>query len=610
MVLLCALCASLLYAAQPVKKKSNTKQQRKQTSEKKEDPERVYLIHSDELFYDQWRNNNAQVLRGNVHFLHDGAHLYCDSANFFEETNSFEAFGHVYMNQGDTLTLVSDYGFYDGNDQLIQALQNVVLKHHDTTLYTDSLYYDRLWNMGYFQEGGKMIDKGTTLVSDWGEYHSDTKMAIFYYDVTMTDKDFVLTSDSLYYDTNIKLAHIVGPSDIVSGKSHIYSELGYYNTQTKEGRLMNRSTMDNEGRVLVADSIWYNGFTGVSEAFRNMVYTDTVNKNMLTGEYGYYEDFTGYAMATERAVSIDFSQRDSLFMHADTFKVFTFNKETDSVYRVMHAYHKVRAYRTDLQAVCDSLVYNQKDSCMTLYRDPITWNQNQQLLGEVIKVYMKDSVVDRAHVINQAFSIEDLGEKNMFNQVSSKEMFAFFVNGDVYETQAVDNVLVNYFPIDEADSSYIGMVAMETSLMRMFLKNRKLNRIWTPKSEGVVYPVTQIPPSRRYLNGFAWFDYVRPLSKDDIFVWRGKRAGTELKPQKRREAPIQKLPTEEKLQIAEEKALPKEEKSATEKPEEESVEKGEEKPTEEKPTEEKTTEEKPTEEKTTEEPVQSAEKKV
>ena len=571
-VLLCALCASFIYAAQPVKKKGSVKQQRKQKTEAKakEDPKRVYLIHSDELFYDQWRNNNAQVLRGNVHFLHDGAHLYCDSANFFEETNSFEAFGHVRMNQGDMLTLVSEYGFYDGNDQLIQALQNVVLKHHGTTLYTDSLYYDRLWNMGYFQEGGKMVDKGTTLVSDWGEYHSDTTM------------DYVLTSDSLYYDTNIKLAHIVGPSDIVSGKSHIYSELGFYNTQTKEGRLMNRSTMDNEGRVLVADSIWYNGFTGISEAFRNMVYTDTVNKNMLTGEYGYYEDFTGYAMATDKAVSIDFSQRDSLFMHADTFKVFTYNKETDSVYRVMHAYNKVRAYRTDVQAVCDSLVYNQKDSCMTLYKDPITWNQNQQLLGEVIKVYMKDSVMDRAHVINQAFSIEDLGEKNMFNQVSSKEMFAFFTNGNIRETQAVDNVLVNYYPIDESDSTYIGMVAMETSLMRMFLKNRKLERIWTPKSEGVVYPLTQIPPSKRYLSGFAWFDYVRPLSKDDIFVWRGKRAGTELKPQKRREAPLQKLPTGGKLQLADEKAQPKEkEKPAEEKTEEAGKIEIEEKPTEE-----------------------------
>ena len=77
--------------------------------------------------------------------------------------------------------------------------------------------------------------------------------------------------------------------------------------------------------------------------------------------------------------------------------------------------------------------------------------------------------------------------------------------------------------------------------MRMFLKGQKLERIWTPKSDGVVYPMTQIPPQKRYLSGFTWFDYIRPLSKEDIFVWRGKKAGTELKVQKRREAPLQKL---------------------------------------------------------------------
>ncbi len=549
-VLLCALCSSFLYAASQavVTKKKTIQKERKEkkagktVKEKKVvENNRVYLIHSDELFFDRWRNNGAQVLRGKVHFEHDGAHLYCDSANFFEDTNSFEAFGNVRMNQGDTLTLTSDYGYYDGNDQLMQALQNVVLKHGEMTLYTDSLYYDRLWSMGYFQEGGKMVDKTTTLVSDWGEYHSDTRMAIFYYDVTMNDKDFLLTSDSLYYDTNIKQAHIIGPSDIHSGKSHIYSELGFYNTVSKEGILLNRSVLDNEGRLLTGDSIWYNGMTRISEAFRNVVYNDTVNKNILMGHYGYYEDSTGYAMSTDSAMAIDYSQKDSLFMHADTFKVFTINKETDSVYRMMHAYNKVRAYRVDVQAVCDSLVYNQKDSCMTLYRDPITWNKNQQLVGEKIQVFMKDSVLDHAHVINQAFSIEDLMEKDLYNQVSSKEMFAFFENGQIKESRAVDNVLVAYYPIDESDSSYIGMVSMETSEMRMFLEKRKLKRIWTPKSDGVVYPMTQIPPEKRYLPNFMWFDYVRPVSKEDIFVWRGKKAGTEMKPQKRREAPPQRI---------------------------------------------------------------------
>ena len=141
-------------------------------------------------------------------------------------------------------------------------------------------------------------------------------------------------------------------------------------------------------------------------------------------------------MCTDSAMAIDYSQRDSLFMHADTFKIFTYNINTDSVYRKMHAFNKVRAYRTDVQAVCDSLVYNSKDSCMTMYRDPIVWNNNQQLVGEQIQVFMKDSVVDHAHVINQAFSIEQLRDTVSYNQVSSKEMFAYFEDGDIHEAQA------------------------------------------------------------------------------------------------------------------------------------------------------------------------------
>lgn len=539
MMLLCVLFASVLYGAGASPSFPGKSTEKKNEKEQK----RVYLIHADELFYEKWRNNNAQVLRGNVEFEHEGARLLCDSANFFDETNSFEAFGNVRMYQGDTLSLISDYGYYDGNEQLMQALQNVVLTHNETVLYTDSLYFDRLWNMGYFQEWGRMVDKSTTLTSDWGEYHTDSKMAIFYYDVIMNDSNFVLTTDSLYYDTEIKRAHIVGPSNIVSGTSHIYSELGYYYTDKENGILLNRSVIDNEGRKLTGDSIWYDGAKSVSEAFRNVVYNDTVNRNILTGNYGYYDDLTGYALCTDSAMTIDYSQPDSLFMHADTFKVFTHNKETDSVYRVVHGFHHVRAYRTDLQAVCDSLVYDQKDSCMTLYHDPIVWNMNQQLLGEVIKVYSNDSTIDRAHVINQAFSAEDLhdNKKQMYNQVSSNEMFAFFERGDIREGRAVGNVLVVYYPVDESDSSYIGMVSMETSEMRMFLENQKLKRIWTPKSEGTVYPMTQIPPAKRFLDGFAWFDYVRPTSKQDIFVWRGKKAGTELKVIKRREAPKQKI---------------------------------------------------------------------
>jgi lipopolysaccharide export system protein LptA len=129
------------------------------------------------------------------------------------------------MVQGDTLSLVSDYAYYDGNDQLAQARYNVVLKHRKTTLYTDSLDYDRMYSFGNFFEGGKMVDGKSVLTSDWGEYHTDSKMAMFYYDVRLKDQNMFLTTDSLYYDTRTSRAHIVGPSNITSGSSHIYSEM-------------------------------------------------------------------------------------------------------------------------------------------------------------------------------------------------------------------------------------------------------------------------------------------------------------------------------------------------------------------------------------------------
>ena len=532
---LCLFGLSLL--AQSSGRRGKTKGRQKARTERREDPKRVYLVHADVLHYDQYVNPDAQILNGKVHFTHNGAKLFCDSAHFYEASNSFEAFGNVKMYQGDTLSLFSDYAYYDGNDEMAIARYNVVLKHRKSTLYTDSLNFDRLYNVGYFFEGGKLVDNTSTLTSDWGEYHTDTHQALFNYDVRLKNNKFFLTSDTLYYNTDTHLAHVTGPSNITSKTSRIYTEDGYYNTETEKSELYGRSVMKDEGKTMVGDSVYYDSKTGISEAFSNVVYIDSVNKNMMTGDYCYYDDEKGYAMATKKAVAIDYSQKDSLFMHADTFKIFTFNINTDSVYRKIHAYNKVRAYRVDVQAVCDSLVYNSLDSCMSMYKDPIVWNQNQQLLGEVINVYMKDSTINRAHVVGQALSVEQMSDSIHFNQCSSKEMFAFFENGEIRESRAKDNVLIVYYPVDDSDSTIIGLNYTETSEMRMFLENRKMKRIWMPKAEGVLYPLTQVPPDKYFLPTYAWFDYIRPLNKQDIFNWRGKKEGTELKEEKKRQAP-------------------------------------------------------------------------
>lgn len=504
--------------------------------------ERVYLKHADMLRFNQYGEHaGAQILNGNVAFLHKGALLTCDSAYFYQESNSFKAFGHVKMRQGDTLSLTSDYAFYDGDNQMAEARHNVLLRHRGTKLYTDSLNYDRLYNIGYFFEGGKMVDRNNVLVSDWGEYDTETRKAVFNYNVNLRNPKFTLTTDTLHYDTRTSLANIVGPSVIRSKESVIHTSEGYYNTNTGRARLYGRSTMSNKGKEITGDSLFYDEKRGISQGYRNVIYKDTQKKNELHCNYLWYNEKNGFAFATENPVMMEYSQKDTLFVHSDTIKVITYHLNTDFVYRTAHCYNKVRAFRNDVQAVCDSLVYNTKDSCMTMYRDPIAWSGDRQLLGEEIQVFMKDSTIDRAHIINQALTAELMPDKDHYQQLSSKEMFAYFTKGQITQTEAIGNVRSIYYPVDDKDSTLMGLVYIETDTMKMFMRDRQLQKIWTSKTDGTWYPMTQIPPERYKLDGFTWFDYIRPINKDDIYEWRGKKDGTQLKNITRHAAPLQHI---------------------------------------------------------------------
>lgn len=534
LLIFCSLCLFGFFVAFAQTDKGERKNKSREQSKSK-----VILLHTDNLNYDEYRLPGAQVLTGNVQFQHDGVFMYCDSACFYQATNSFDAFGHVRMVQGDTLNLVGDVLLYNGLDQLARVRHNVVLTHRNSKLFTDSLDYDRLYELGYFFEGGKLVDKDNVLTSDWGQYSPPTRQAVFNYNVKLENPKFTLVSDTLHYNTNTSVAQIVGPSNIDSGDNHIYSESGFYNTQTEQATLLDRSILTNKGKKMIGDSLYYDSKLGIGKAYDNIIFTDVVNKNMFTGNYCFYNENTGYSEAADSAVAIDFSQKDSLYVHADTFKVYTFNKETDSVYREMRAYHKVRAYRVDVQAVCDSMVYNSKDSCMYMYRDPIVWNGGQQLLGEVIRIYMNDSTIERVHVIDQTLSVEQIDSVH-YNQVAGKEMISYFVNGEMNQTVVDGNVIADYYMFDD-DSLMIGLNYTETSQLKLFMKDRKMNKIWMPAATGTIYPVLLIPSDKLYLSNFAWFDYIRPLNKEDIFVWRPKKSGSELKTSIKHKPPMQKL---------------------------------------------------------------------
>lgn len=517
-----------MYAFQPTKRKAEDK--------------RIHFT-SDRLYHDASISRDGDILIGNVRITHDGMILTCDSAVVYENSHSFLAYGSVNMTQGDSISLKGDSLYYDGTQEFAQVFDNVEMRHGTLTLYTDILNYDRRDDRGFYDTGGKIVDRKMQLTSDNGEYFTNTKTAVFHYNVLLTnDSKDSLVTDTLYYDANIKLAHAIGPSNIMSGKSTIYTEDGYYSTTDGKAQMYQRPILFNEGKKLTGDSIFYDKETQQSFAYGHIVFTDEKNKMMLLGQYGWYDDKTGRALCTDSALAKDYSQGDdTLFVHADTLRMESFHLKTDSVYRNLMGYFHVRAYRNDMQMVCDSLSYTTRDSCMRLYKDPIIWSENRQILGEVISVYISDSTIDSIYVDQQALMIEQLADTTLFDQVSGNLMRAWFREGELNQCWVDGNGCVVNYPM-EKDCTFLYSNYIEAAKLRAYIEKRKLQRlVGFPSPQCSTYPLGQAPPEKTRLKGFAWFSDIRPRDKNDLFEWRAKKDADKLKAIPRRRPPMQTL---------------------------------------------------------------------
>lgn len=468
-------------------------------------------------------NFDAQILIDSVILYHEGAYMYCDSAYLFEQTNTFEAFSNVRMEQGDTIFVYGDYLHYNGNTRLARLRDNIRMEDKQVTLFTDSLNYDRAANLGYYFDGGMLVDEKNELTSFWGQYDPVSKDALFSDSVKLINEDYTIHSDTLKYNTETKIADILGPSTIVSDSGFINTSHGWYNTDTDDARLFNRSEIysNDNTKMLVGDTVFYNRTTGLGEVFGNMYLEDFEQKAILRGNYGTYNEKTEYGMATDSAYAIDYSQSDSLFLHGDTLKMIT-----DSIYKDIKAYYNVRFYREDMQGVCDSMNYVQKDSILYLTGNPVIWNKSNQILGNRIDVYMNDSTIDKAHVRDYALAIQDRQTAGQYNQISGRDLTAFFEEGELRHVLVEGNAESLYYLVEEDSArTIIGLNKTESAYLSMDFLDDELQKLklWS-STKAVTTPLSQLKSEESKLKGFMWLDYLRPMHKMDIFR-RNERQG-------------------------------------------------------------------------------------
>lgn len=447
-------------------------------------------------------------LKHDVVFKQGNMFLYCDSAFQYPGTNYVEAFGRVRMVQGDTLSMTCNQLQYDGNTKNATARGNVVLIDKQTVLNTEVLQYNRNTSKVYYTQGATIVDKDTRLKSVIGIYDTRTKQFQFKKQVIVENplKGFKLQSDTLLYSSQTQLATFVGNTKITTKDGTVESDHGSFHTVTNVMYFGGRARVASGVNWIEADRIDYDDMKQIGVASGKVHIWNIKDSIHIYGEKSWYNGARGITYVYGDPMMYQTEGKDTLFLKSDTLY---YINDTLLKVKQLKAFHQVRLYRSSLQAVCDSLIYSFSDSLITFYKNPILWNDDTQLTSDTIFIFMSKSKIDRMEMHQNAFMISIDSMRN-FNQVKGRNMYAYFVNGDINKILVDGNAESIYHAL-EGDKKLIGVNRANAGSIQLLFFDKKLKSVtYITNPEAKFIPPQLVTTNDKKLKGFKWEFSKRP----------------------------------------------------------------------------------------------------
>jgi lipopolysaccharide export system protein LptA len=533
----CFFCAaffflhSSLYAQQPA-----------DTSTKK----KIIIINAERLNYQKIDSGEYQSAAGKVIIQQETTLFYGDSVVLNKTKNMLEAFGHVHINDQDSIHTYSDYLRYLGNDKKAYLKGNVKLTDGKGTLTTPDLNYDLNTHIGIYAKTGKVVSDKTVLTSTEGYYYGETKDVYFKKNVVLVNPDYTVTTDTLLFNTYTNVATFTVPTVVkASDKRKIYTSDGYYDLANKKAYFGKRPHIEDSSTILDANEVASNDSTKESEASGNVVYKDTAQGVTIFSNNLKSNGNQSSFLATQKPVMVIKQDQDSIYMAADTFfsaKLSNLKKfrnipvildslpATDSIVindsakakqdsakdRFVEAYFNVKIFSDSLQAVGDSLFYSSEDSAFRLFKDPVVWSRESQISGDTIYLFTLNKKPKRMYVFENAISVQKVGP-DYYNQVKGRTINGYFINGDIDHVRARGNSESIYYAQDDS-SKFIGVNKATADVIDMYFAERQAQKVvFRSNLVGTSYPMRQINSSEMRLRSFKWLDTRRPKTRYDLF---------------------------------------------------------------------------------------------
>lgn len=526
-------------------------------------------------------NNTYVVAKGNVVIQQgDTTSVFADSLVYWGDLKQASLFGNVAL-VNNTQKLFTNRLDYDLTTKTATYFEGATLTNNETQLSSKRGYYYVRQNEVYFRDSVVVIDPEFKLRSDTLKFNTETRTVFFLGPtLIVTDSSKVYCEDG-FYDTQNNLAEFrknaqyargaeqQATAEVIryDGKNEIYTLEGdarftdknqeavantiryeerndkyflsgnasyrdstrnikaeeiIYDRKNELYSTKGRSRISDPPQILEADAVAYTEGSGFGVASGNIIWQDTSANLTILCDRADYNRQTNYLKATGgqrgRPLLITEVDQDSLFLSSDTLEavqtVDTLSKDT---IRTLFAYYQVRIFKSNLQAICDSLSYSSIDSTFRLYDDPIIWSDTSQFVADTVDMQLRNDKIDRIFLRNNAFIVNSSDEV-FFNQIKGRDITAFFEENELRRMNVQGNAESVYYAKDDI-GAYIGVNKIICSEMLMYFGNNNIDQIrFYAQPKASLTPMKQANHEEIKMPGFSWEVRKRPKNRDDVFV--------------------------------------------------------------------------------------------
>ncbi|MCC6463226.1 MAG: LPS export ABC transporter periplasmic protein LptC, partial [Saprospiraceae bacterium] len=514
----------------------------------------VRVFADSALYFGETRQSD---LFGNVVLVNGRQELYTSKMHY-DVGNKIATYhtGATLSNGHSQLT--STHGYYDVNQKRVHFKGDVLATDPEFTMRTDTMVFDTENQLVHFVAPTLISQQGSKIYTEGGFYDIENKFAEFdknpqyerdgqrgkskkmrYNGAT---KEYILEEEAyisepaaqrevkanvIRYNTETEKAVFVGDVDYRDSSQTITGQEVRYDSRNKQYQLTGRGRVSDPPNIIEADSIDFNDVLGNGMALGNVIWQDTASDYTLLSfrmDYNkqsqYLHAYGGFGeLASQgRPLLKSLIDNDTLFMSADTLTSFKPDSSSDN--RLLLAYQDVRIFKTDLQAVCDSLTFNSADSIFRFFKlreVPVIWSDTSQFSADTIRMLLKDKKLDRIWLRKDALVINSADEQ-LFNQIKGRNTTVYFRDNEAREMLVEGNAQALYYALDD-QRAYVGVNETECSEMRLYFGNNQVESIkFYTEPKGKFVPIKTAGPEGKKLDGFFWEKTRRPRSLADLLL--------------------------------------------------------------------------------------------